>query len=143
MSWQKDLIELMITILFVRLGEAIAMCKYANRFIFCWIFVLCSQFILVLSLLGSFVRYLGVEGWISYFFTTGYAIMYWVGFHWVGPMPISDGRWICGALMLIGSSIVALMQRDNKLNLLFNSIFMVLHIIGSLSSFYNLGTAIT
>lgn len=133
----------MITTLCVLLGEAKGMNKQVKRFCCCWAFVLSSQLLLVGIVLGGFAKEFRIEDWISYFFSTGYAIMYWFGVGWSGPMPISDGRWICGTVLLCGSSIAALLQKNLKLNFVLNVIFLIIHLIGCAFSFINMAGAVT
>lgn len=114
-----------------------------KTFCYCWAFALGVQFVIVTIVFGGFVADLGIEDWISYLFCTGYAIMNWIGDGGSGPMPISDSRWISGALILLGSSVGALAQRDYKWNLTLNIFFVVSYLIGCAYSFLNMASAIT
>ena len=132
----------MIITLCDRLGE-LNMSKRIKRFCCCWALALGSQWLLVNVLLRGFTCRLRLEDWISYSLSPGYAIMNVIGVGWSGPMPISDGRWICGTAALFGCSFVALLQRNLKVNFALNILFLVIHLVGCVFSFVNMAGAVT
>jgi len=114
-----------------------------NRFCLSWALALGLQLVIVNVVFRGFVACLRIEDWISYLFCTGYAIVNWVGVGWSGPVPISDSRWICGVLILLGSSIGSLVHRNYKWSLFLNLLFALAYFIGGIYSFLNMTKAVT
>ena len=114
-----------------------------KKFCLFWALALGMQLIIINVMFRGFAVYLRIEDWISYLFCTGYAIVNWIGIGWSGPVPISDSRWICGLLILLGSSIGASVQRDYKWNFVLNVLFVLSYLIGCVYSFINMAGAVT
>lgn len=120
-----------------------SMSKQMRKCALCWAVALGLQAMLAIAVLRTAVWDLRFEEWLSYLITPGYAIMQCVGDMWSGPMPISDSRWICGAVLSLAVSVSALMSKEAKWNILWNVLFVIFYLIGALFCFVNMAGVIT
>ena len=99
-----------------------------------------------LLLMGYFVGFSGripFACYVSYFFSLGYLLNGRLGVEWSSGMPLSDWRWVLGALVMVSMSVVPWFLSRKMLRVICYVLMIVLFMMGVGAAFFNLMGAVT
>ena len=114
------------------------------RWVAIWSCIIAWQSMLVLYFLGwSVWDKMQLEGVVSYLFSGGYLLMECAGTRSWGPMSIGDGRWLLGALMMVGLSFLPFCFRASWIRISAWTVFGIANLLGSLCTMGNMACVIT
>lgn len=108
-----------------------------------WGMFLVLELWLAFELVGVFENGMTFLCLFSYLFGFGYFLSAHIGMDWVGPMPISDWRWILGALTMLAVSVPPILVRKSYVRVVGYVILIVVHLLSFGSLVVNMCGAIT
>ena len=120
--------------------------KYKKRILLLvglWGGIILWQLMLIFLMLGSFAFGMHPLGFISYVFTAGYCLCHITGQYSWGPMLPWDWQWVIGFLAMLVLSFLLIVVNCRRCRIVLFLLFLVLHIVGSVCTFINMGRAIT
>ncbi len=110
---------------------------------FIWLVFLVLDFLMAYSCIGFFTNGMTLLCHVSYLFGLGYFISDHVGVGYVGPMPISDWRWIVGCALTLAVSMSPALVRSTKSRVACYVLFVTVLILSLMSLSRNMVGALT
>ena len=116
-----------------------------NAFIVCaiWGFFLSLELLAASWMVGFFTHGMTLECHVSYLFGFGYFLCEHIGIGYVGPIPISDWRWILGVVIMAAASLPPALCRSCANRKAGYAILILVHLLSLKSLFSNMAGAIT
>lgn len=102
-----------------------------------------AELLMCADMVGFFTHGMTFLCHLSYLFGFGYFLSDRIGTGWCGPMPISDWRWIAGALAMVAASLPPVLFRDRVVRIAGYIVLIAVHLVSFWHLMLNMAGAIT